>query len=105
MKALRIGRAGVICALVLLLAALPRRVSAQSGQLKGKVVDAQNKPVADAKITMLATETESQDGDEDRLQGRVAADRPAARQLHRHGRKGRHERRSFDVRVASTRRK
>ncbi len=57
MNALRIGRAGLISALVLSLAAFAAPVSAQSGQLKGKVVDAQNKPVADAKITMLATET------------------------------------------------
>jgi tetratricopeptide (TPR) repeat protein len=56
MKGFRIGRAGV-CALVLLLAAFAVPAFAQTGQLKGKVVDAQNKPVGDAKITMLAVET------------------------------------------------
>jgi tetratricopeptide (TPR) repeat protein len=57
MNALRIRRAGLITALVLSLAGFASPASAQSGQLKGKVVDGQNKPVADAKITMLATET------------------------------------------------
>jgi tetratricopeptide (TPR) repeat protein len=57
MKVFRIDRAGVVCALVLMLAALAVPALAQTGQLKGKVVDAQNKPVGDAKITMLAVET------------------------------------------------
>jgi len=46
-----------ICAFVLALLAYAAPVAAQSGQLKGKVVDAQNKPVADAKIVMEAAET------------------------------------------------
>jgi tetratricopeptide (TPR) repeat protein len=57
MNGFRIGRAGVVCALVLVLAALAVPALAQTGQLKGKVVDGQNKPVGDAKITMLAVET------------------------------------------------
>lgn len=57
MKALRISRAGIVCALVLSLLALAAPASAQTGQLKGKVVDGQNKAVADAKITMVAIDT------------------------------------------------
>jgi tetratricopeptide (TPR) repeat protein len=57
MKAPRIGLAGLISVLVLSLVALATPAFAQSGQLKGKVLDAQNKPVSDAKITMLAVET------------------------------------------------
>ena len=57
MKVSRIGRAGLVSTLVLALLSLAAPAFAQTGQLKGKVVDAQNKPVADAKITMLAVET------------------------------------------------
>ena len=53
MKALRLGT----CALLLAFAAFAAPASAQTGQLKGKVVDAQNKPIAGAKIIMLAAET------------------------------------------------
>jgi Tfp pilus assembly protein PilF len=53
MKALRI----IPCALVLTFLAFTPPASAQSGQLKGTVVDAQNKPVSGAKITMLAVDT------------------------------------------------
>jgi Flp pilus assembly protein TadD len=57
MKGFRIGRAVMMSALVLALLGWAVPVLAQTGQLKGKVVDAQNKPVGDAKITMLAVET------------------------------------------------
>lgn len=57
MKALHIGRAAIVSALVLSLTAFAAPAAAQTGQLKGKVVDAQNKPIDDAKITMLAVET------------------------------------------------
>ena len=57
MKSFRIGRAGIVGALVLVLMALAAPAFAQTGQLKGKVVDAQNKPLGDAKITMLAVDT------------------------------------------------
>lgn len=57
MTVIRIGRAALISALVLSLVALATPAFAQTGQLKGKVVDAQNAPVRDAKITMLAVET------------------------------------------------
>ena len=57
MKALRIGRAGRVSVLVLSLVALAAPAFAQSGQLKGKVVDAQNKALSEARITMLAVET------------------------------------------------
>ena len=57
MKALHIGRAAIVSALVLALLAFAAPVIAQTGQLKGKVVDGQNKPLADAKVTMLAVET------------------------------------------------
>lgn len=57
MKALHLWRAATVGALVLSLLALASPATAQTGQLKGKVVDAQNKPVDGAKITMLATAT------------------------------------------------
>lgn len=57
MKVFRISRAAMLGALVLSLLALASPVFAQTGQLKGKVVNAQNTPVKDAKITMVAVET------------------------------------------------
>jgi Flp pilus assembly protein TadD len=45
------------CVLVLSLLAWAAPAATQSGQLRGKVVDDQNKPVRDATITMLAVET------------------------------------------------
>jgi tetratricopeptide (TPR) repeat protein len=52
-----IGRTATIGALMLSLVALAAPASAQTGQMNGKVIDAQNKPVADAKIVMLAIDT------------------------------------------------
>ncbi|HJR61042.1 MAG TPA: tetratricopeptide repeat protein [Vicinamibacterales bacterium] len=57
MKASRTLCAGLVGALVLALLTLAAPASAQTGQLKGKVVDGQNKPLSGAKITMLAIET------------------------------------------------
>lgn len=57
MKVSRISRATIVSALVLTLVALAAPAFAQTGQLKGKVVDAQNKPVSDAKVTMVAADT------------------------------------------------
>ena len=57
MKSPRIVRASAIVAFVLALGAFASPAAAQSGQLKGKVVDGQNKPVEGAKILMLATDT------------------------------------------------
>lgn len=57
MNVSRIGRAAVIGTLVLALVAIATPALAQTGQLKGKVVDAQNSPVRDAKVTMLAVDT------------------------------------------------
>jgi tetratricopeptide (TPR) repeat protein len=57
MKFSRIGRAGLIGALVLSLAALAAPVFAQTGQLKGKVMDAQNTPLRDALIIIIAKDT------------------------------------------------
>ena len=57
MKAVHLGRAAIVSAVVLSLMAVAAPVSAQTGQLKGKVVDGQNKPVDGAKVTMLAVET------------------------------------------------
>jgi len=57
MKFSRTGRAGIVSALAISLLSLAVPAFAQTGQLKGKVVDSQNKPVNDAKITMLAVET------------------------------------------------
>ncbi len=49
-------RSVVICAAVLGLAVCSAPASAQTGQVKGKVVDAQNKPVEGAKITIAQTD-------------------------------------------------
>ncbi len=57
MKSTPIGRISAICALAVALSAYTVPALAQSGQLKGKVVDGQNKPIEDAKIVMEATET------------------------------------------------
>lgn len=57
MKGLHIGRAAIVSALVLALLAFAAPALAQTGQLKGKVVDGQNKPIADAKVTMLQVDT------------------------------------------------
>lgn len=57
MRGIRIGRAAVIGALVLSLCAWAAPAFAQTGQVKGKVVDAENKALSDARITIVATET------------------------------------------------
>jgi len=57
MKSTRIGRVSAIVAFVIALGAYAVPAAAQSGQLKGKVVDGQNKPVEGAKILMEATDT------------------------------------------------
>ena len=57
MKFRRISRAGFVGALVLSFVAIAGPALAQSGSLKGKVVDSQNKPMGDAQITMVAVET------------------------------------------------
>lgn len=49
-------RSFAICALVLGMAFVAAPAAAQTGQLKGKVVDAQNKPVEGAKITIINSE-------------------------------------------------
>ncbi len=54
-----VGRAVAICAVVLGLAALAAPAFAQTGQLRGKVVDAQNKPVEGAKVTIVMTDSNS----------------------------------------------
>ncbi|MBA2258485.1 MAG: carboxypeptidase regulatory-like domain-containing protein, partial [Acidobacteria bacterium] len=51
------GRACAVIAFVIAVAAYPVPAAAQSGQLKGKVIDAQNKAVEGAKILMAATDT------------------------------------------------
>jgi tetratricopeptide (TPR) repeat protein len=53
----QIGRASFMGALVFSLAALATPAFAQTGVLKGRVVDAQNTPVRDAKVTMVAIDT------------------------------------------------
>ena len=57
MTVLRISRAAIISALVLSLVTIATPALAQTGQLKGKVVDAQNTPIRDAKVTMVAVDT------------------------------------------------
>src|SRR5687767_4957911 len=57
MTATRFGRAAAIVALALALVAQPSAVAAQSGQLKGRVIDATNKPVEGAKVLIEHIET------------------------------------------------
>ena len=57
MTPFRISRAAVLGALVLSFIVSATPAAAQTGQLKGKVVNAQNTPVRDARITMVAVET------------------------------------------------
>lgn len=57
MKASRISRAAIVGVLVLSLVALAAPAFAQGGTLRGMVVDAQNKPVTGAKITMVQVDT------------------------------------------------
>jgi tetratricopeptide (TPR) repeat protein len=52
-----VGRSLAICAVVLGLTAMAAPATAQTGQLRGKVVDAQNKPVEGAKITIVQTDS------------------------------------------------
>jgi Tfp pilus assembly protein PilF len=54
-----VSRTLAICAMVLGLAALAVPASAQTGMIKGKVVDAQNKPVEGAKVTLQQVDTNS----------------------------------------------
>jgi len=54
-----VSRTLAICALVLGLAAVASPALAQTGQIRGKVVDADNKPVDGAKVTLQAVETNS----------------------------------------------
>jgi Flp pilus assembly protein TadD len=57
MRGSRTSRAGSVLALVLLFAATAVPALAQTGQFKGVVVDAQNKPVEKAKVTIVQAET------------------------------------------------
>ncbi len=57
MKLTRFGARGAICAFVLALLAYSTPVAAQSGQVKGTVVDGQSKPVEGAAIAIESTET------------------------------------------------
>ena len=57
MTVFRISRAAILGALVLSLMAWATPAMAQTGQLKGKVTNAQNTPIRDAKITMVAVDT------------------------------------------------
>lgn len=57
MTVFRISRAAVLGALVLSLMAWATPALAQTGQLKGKVMNGQNTPIRDAKITMVAVDT------------------------------------------------
>jgi Flp pilus assembly protein TadD len=54
-----IGRSLTICAVVLGLAAAAAPAWAQTGGLRGKVVDAQNKPVDGATVTLVQSDTNS----------------------------------------------
>lgn len=54
-----IGRSLTICAIVLGLTAAAAPASAQTGGMKGKVVDAQNKPVDGATVTLVQQDTNS----------------------------------------------
>lgn len=52
-----VGRPLAICVVVLGLAAFAAPALAQTGQIRGKVVDAQNKPVEGAKITIIQVDS------------------------------------------------
>jgi len=54
-----VSRTLAICAMVVGLAGLAVPVSAQTGMIKGKVVDAEKKPVAGAKVTVQQVDTNS----------------------------------------------
>jgi cytochrome c-type biogenesis protein CcmH/NrfG len=54
-----IGRSLTICAVVIGLTAAAAPASAQTGGMKGKVVDAQNKPVDGATVTLVQQDTNS----------------------------------------------
>ena len=54
-----VSRTLAICAMVLGLAAVASPALAQTGQIRGKVVDAENKPVEGAKVTLQAVDTNS----------------------------------------------
>jgi Tfp pilus assembly protein PilF len=54
-----IGRALTLCAVVLGLALMAAPASAQTGGMKGKVVDAEGKPVDGAAVTLVQTDTNS----------------------------------------------
>jgi tetratricopeptide (TPR) repeat protein len=51
-----IGRSLLVCAIVVGLSGIASTVSAQTGQVKGKVVDAQNKPVEGATVSLAQTD-------------------------------------------------
>src|SRR5215210_2378660 len=55
----RAGRAITVCAVLLGVAAIAAPASAQTGQMKGKVLDAQNNPVEGAKVTLVQKDTNS----------------------------------------------
>lgn len=57
MNVSRLSRAAMTGALMLSLVSLAAPAFAQTGQLKGTVMDALNSPVRDAKVVMVATET------------------------------------------------
>jgi tetratricopeptide (TPR) repeat protein len=57
MRGIRIGGAALIGALLLSLVAVASPALAQSGAVKGRVVDAQNKAVRDAAVTIQSKET------------------------------------------------
>ena len=52
-----VGRSLAICAVVLGLTTLAAPALAQTGQIRGKVVDAQNKPVEGAKVTIVQVDS------------------------------------------------
>ena len=75
-----IRRALVTCALALGLAWVAVPASAQSGQVKGKVVDAKGQPVEGAKISISNVEMSGRKlRNEDEQEGGVHPDRPISR--------------------------
>ena len=54
-----VGRMLAICAMVLACATVAVPAAAQTGMIKGKVIDAQNKPVEGAKVTLQQVDTNS----------------------------------------------
>ena len=69
--------------------------------VRGKVIDAQGKPVPDATIVFEAPGREPEDADQDRQERRVPAGRPAVGRVQGHGVEGRRRHADAELERAS----